>query len=310
CEIAYNATLMALLWDAVATKNARLLNQGIVSLPSKLDRATWLNYVRCHDDIGLGFDDVDIARSGYEPRAHRRFLLDYFTGRFDRSSARGRPFGQNDKTGDARISGTLASLVGLEAALDENDEQGTEDAIRIILLLHAVIMSFGGIPLINYGDEIGTLNDYSFLDDPDKAQDSRWMHRPRIDWQRAERRHQHGTVEQRIFDGLKKLIAVRKLVPAFADFNNRELLSVDNPHLFVFLRTHPELGGENVLVVANFNSEPQHLDLGNLGGRWQFRLGQLLDLASGESPALFKDQLVVPPYRFYWLSDRASWSPG
>jgi hypothetical protein len=84
CEIAYNATFMALLWDAVATKNAKLLNQGIQSLPDKLDRATWLNYVRCHDDIGLGFDDADIVRSGYEPHAHRRFLVDYFTGAFDR----------------------------------------------------------------------------------------------------------------------------------------------------------------------------------------------------------------------------------
>ena len=93
CEIAYNATFMALLWDAVATRNAKLLNQGIRSLPDKLDRATWLNYVRCHDDIGLGFDDRDIVRAGYQPAAHRRFLLDYFTGEYDDSPARGRPFG-------------------------------------------------------------------------------------------------------------------------------------------------------------------------------------------------------------------------
>jgi len=135
CEIAYNATYMALLWDAVATRNASLLNQGLKSLPNKLDRATWLNYVRCHDDIGLGFDDQDIVRAGYEPRAHRRFLVDYFTGIYDESPARGLPFGVNEKTGDARISGALASLVGLEAAIEADDAAAIDRAVRLILLL-------------------------------------------------------------------------------------------------------------------------------------------------------------------------------
>ncbi len=304
CEIAYNATLMALLWDAVATRNALLLNQGILSLPTKLDRATWLNYIRCHDDIGLGFDDADIVRVGYEPVAHRRFLVDYFTGAYKDSDARGQPFGRNAKTGDARISGSLASLVGLEVALEAGDDTAIDCAIQRILLLHGMILSFGGIPLLYYGDEIGTLNDCSFLEDEEKAHDNRWMHRPKIDWEKAELRHQHGSVEQRIFDGIKKLIAVRKSIAAFADFNNRELLSVDNDHLFVFLRSHPERPNDTVLVVANFDARSQHLDLENLGNRGGFRFGPPQDLASGESPALFKNQLVVPPYRFYWLTDQ------
>ena len=306
CEIAYNATFMALLWDTIATKNAKLLNQGILSLPNKLDRATWLNYVRCHDDIGLGFDDADIVRAGYEPKPHRRFLLNWFTGKYDDSEARGQPFGVNSKTGDARISGSLASLVGLEAALEANDDEMIDNAIKRILLLHGMILSFGGIPLLYYGDEVGTLNDCSFLDDARKASDNRWMHRPRIDWNRVERRHQHGSVEQRIFDGLKKLIGVRKSIPAFADFNNRELLTVANEHLFLFLRWHPEKYNETVLVVANFDAHPQYLDLANLGHRGQFQYSHPQDLASGETPALFKDQLIVPPFRFYWLTDQRS----
>ncbi|MCB1762885.1 MAG: alpha-glucosidase C-terminal domain-containing protein [Gammaproteobacteria bacterium] len=304
CEIAYNATFMALLWDAIATKNARLLSQGIRSLPNKLDRATWLNYVRCHDDIGLGFDDADIIRVNYEPVPHRRFLLDYFTGKFAGSDARGQRFGSNLKTGDARISGSLASLVGLEAAVEAQDDAAIDRSIKLILLLHSMILSFGGIPLLYYGDEIGTLNDCSFLDDANKAGDNRWMHRPRIDWDKAELRNQHGSVEQRIFDGLKKLIAVRKTLPAFADFNNRELLQVDNEHLFVFLRSHPEKASEKVLVVGNFDERPQHLDLSNLGSWGQFWYGQTQDLASGELPSMFKNQLVVPPFRFYWLTDQ------
>ena len=303
CEIAYNATFMALLWDAVATRNAQLLNQGILSLPDKLDRATWLNYVRCHDDIGLGFDDLDIRRAGYEPNAHRRFLVDYFTGSFDNSPARGQPFAANEKTGDARISGPLASLVGLESALESGDENVIQQSVDTILLLHAMIMSFGGIPLIYYGDEIGTLNNRDYLDDPAKSSDSRWMHRPRIDWEQAELRNRHGTVQQRIFDGLRKMIAVRKSTPAFSDYNNRELLEIDNPHLFVFMRSNPFMMHDNVLVVANFDAAPQSIDLGELPGRGRLEYAQLRDLYSGVAPNLFNNQLVVPPFGFYWLTD-------
>ncbi|OIO71076.1 MAG: alpha-amylase [Zetaproteobacteria bacterium CG12_big_fil_rev_8_21_14_0_65_55_1124] len=303
CEIAYNATFMALLWDAMATKNAKLLNQGILNLPSKLDRATWLNYVRCHDDIGLGFDDADIVQVGYEPFSHRRFLVDYFTGKFDESTARGQPFGQNERTGDARISGELASLVGLEVALEQGDQEGIDHSINLILLLHSMVMSFGGIPLLYYGDEIGTLNNYAIMQDENKGGDSRWIHRPVIDWERADMRYKRGTPEQRIFDGLKKMISVRKCIPAFADYNNRDLLQTENIHLFAFMRSNPFQLGDNVLVVGNFDASPQSLTLGELGKNVSFELGRLRDLYSGESPQLFKDQLVIPAYSFYWLSD-------
>ena len=303
CEIAYNATFMALLWDAVATKNTNLLEQGIRNLPDKLDRATWLNYIRCHDDIGLGFDDRDIAAAGYEPRAHRDFLVKYFTGEFENSAARGQPFGRNAKTGDVRISGSLASLVGLESAIESGDEGRIQQSIDVILLLHSMLMSFGGIPLLYYGDEVGTLNDSSFLADESKANDSRWMHRPRIDWDKVARRQQHGTVEQRIFDGLQRMIAVRKGIPAFADFNNRELLETGNPHLFVFMRQPPMMGNGKVLVVGNFDGTPQSLTLSDLGNRGHFEYSQLKDLCSGEMPRMFKNQLVIPPFHFYWLSD-------
>jgi amylosucrase len=303
CEIAYNATFMALLWEAVATKNAKLLNQGIRSLPDKLDRATWLNYVRCHDDIGLGFDDADIVKCGYEPYAHRRFLVDYFTGAFDSSPARGQPFGRNEKTGDARISGALASLAGLEAALEAGDDTAVQHSIDLILLLHGMIMSFGGIPLLYYGDEVGTLNDCNFLQDESKASDNRWMHRPRIDWDKVALRERHGTVEQRLFDGLKRMIAVRKSTPAFADYNNRYLIESGNPHLFVFMRSNPALPSDSVLVVANFDPAPESLDLRDLSNRGHFGYSQLRDLYSGEAPSRFGDKLVVPGRRFYWLTD-------
>jgi amylosucrase len=304
CEIAYNATLMALLWDAVATKSAQLLNQGIKSLPDKLERATWLNYIRCHDDIGLGFDDNDILLAGYDPVPHRRFLINYFTGEFNHSAARGRPFGHNAKTGDARISGSLASLAGLEVAIEGGDPEEIDDAIKVITLLHGMIMSFGGIPLLYYGDEIGTTNYYRYVEDETKSGDTRWMHRPRFDWEKAELRNKPGTVENRIFQALKKMIAVRKEVAAFADFNNRELRDSGNPHLFSFCRVNHQQPSDRVLVVGNFDAHPQHMEIDNLVQTGVMQHSQWHDLYTGEKPAMFKNALIVPPYRFYWLQSR------
>ncbi|MGD8526476.1 MAG: alpha-amylase family glycosyl hydrolase [Thioalkalispiraceae bacterium] len=303
CEIAYNATFMALLWDAVATKNTRLLKQGIKSLPVKLERATWLNYVRCHDDIGLGFDDYDIVLAGYEPASHRKFLIDYYTGNFTDSRARGLPFAQNSKTGDARISGSLASLVGLQYALESGDIPASEEAIKVILLLHNMIMTFGGIPLLYYGDELGTLNDDSYLEDPHKMDDTRWIHRPYIDWDKAERRNSPGTVEYEIFSALKRMIAVRKETDVFADFNNRELFDVENPHLFVFGRYNLNKPSERVLVVANFDRKPQSLNLEEVMGWESLQNGRFIDLYTGSSPDIFKNTLVIPGFSFYWLCE-------
>lgn len=301
CEIAYNATFMALLWDAVATKKSTLLNFGIQSIPNKLERATWLNYVRCHDDIGLGFDDNDIYRAGYDPRLHRHFLLEYYTGQHQGSPARGVAFGSNKKNGDARIAGALASLAGLESALESNDACAIDEAIDTILLLHAMILAFGGIPLIYYGDAVGTLNDVSYLLDEHKKNDSRWVHRPKMDWQKTAQRSVHGSIEYRIFNGLKKMIAVRKELSAFADHNNRELLEVENPHLFVFSRFDPFNTHMRVLVIANFDNGVQTLDTESLRTKGFFAHSSVKDLHSGDSIELNDSMLQIPARGFYWL---------
>ncbi|MBF0265419.1 MAG: alpha-glucosidase C-terminal domain-containing protein [Gammaproteobacteria bacterium] len=301
CEIAYNATYMALLWDAIATKNTKLLNRGIQSLPDKLERSTWLNYARCHDDIGLGFDDSDIRFVEYEPYAHRKFLLDYFSGKYEGSLSTGQLFGYNEKNQDARISGTMASLVGLEKAFELNNQKQIDKAIKRILLLHSFIMSFGGIPLLYYGDEVGTINDYSYQDDDAKASDNRWMHRPVLDWNKVDQRIRNSSVEQIIFDNLKQMIAVRKELSAFSDFNNREILDVSNEHMFAFIRMNLTTD-ERVLIIGNFDETPQHLDLNELRAKGFFQYGQVIDLFSNKSPAIFHEELVVPPLHFYWLA--------
>lgn len=301
CEIAYNPTFMALLWEAVATKKATLLDIGVRSLPTKLDRATWLNYVRCHDDIGLGFDDNDIRAAGYDPQAHRRFLVDYYTGQYPASSATGVAFGRNEKTGDARISGSLASLAGLETALLNDDAAAIDISVNTIILLHSMIAAFGGIPLLYYGDSIGTLNDNTYLSDENKHHDSRWVHRPTLDWNKAKRRHEPGTVENRIFTAIQRLIAVRKQIPAFADLNNREMLDVKNPHLLVFLRFASRGMYSRVLVIANFDTSPQTMNLRELDAVNLFEHREARELYSNQVVSTRSGELVIPPLGFYWL---------
>lgn len=303
CEIAYNATLMALLWDTVATKNAALLNQGIKNLPTKLERATWLNYIRCHDDIGLGFDDNDIRLAGYDPATHRRFLLDYFTGQFPGSPARGLRFGENSRTGDARISGSLASLVGLEDALERKDDAAIDDAIKTIVLMHSVILSFGGIALLYYGDAIGTLNCREYLTDARRAVDNRWMNRSTFDWNKAKKRHDSGSVEQRIFSSLKNLIALRKEITAFADLDNRHLIVMDNPNLMLFVRADPANSRNRVLVVANFNGAPQTLSIDALKAAGFVQLNAIKNLCTGSRVDINDEILSIPPLSCLWLTD-------
>jgi amylosucrase len=303
CEIAYNATFMALLWDAVATKNTVLLTNGVKDLPEKLDRATWLNYVRCHDDIGLGFSDQAIIASGFEPVSHRRFLVDYYTGQYPDSNARGFAFGVNRKTGDARISGALASLAGLETALANNDQPAIDNAILTILLLHNLIMSFGGIPLLYYGDSVGTLNNDGYLQDSSKMNDNRWVHRPTLDWDVMALRNEPGTVQQRLFSQMKQMIAIRKEISAFADLNNRELIDMVNPHLFAFHRYVQTGMNPKVVVIANFDVHPQRAALHLFKQKnLQKAEGTLIDLCSGQTVQIEDDAIILPKLTAYWLA--------
>jgi amylosucrase len=303
CEIAYNATFMALLWDAVATKNTVLLTNGVKDLPEKLDRATWLNYVRCHDDIGLGFSDQAIIASGFEPVSHRRFLVDYYTGQYPDSNARGFAFGVNRKTGDARISGALASLAGLETALANNDQPAIDNAILTIVLLHNLIMSFGGIPLIYYGDSVGTLNNDGYLQDSSKMHDNRWVHRPTLDWEVMALRNEPGTVQQRLFSQIKQMIAMRKEIAAFADLNNRELIDMVNPHLFAFHRYVQTGMNPKVVVIANFDVHPQRAALHLFKQKnLQKAEGSLIDLCSGQTVQIEDDAIILPKLTAYWLA--------
>ena len=305
CQLSYNPLLMALLWNSLATREVRMLQRSMSYRFHIAPDCAWVNYVRVHDDIGWTFDDGDAAALGINGYDHRRFLNAFYTGRFQGSFARGLPFQENPRTGDARISGTLASLAGLESALRSGSTAEVELAIRRICLVHAIILSIGGVPLIYLGDEVGTLNDYSYVNDPAKADDSRWVHRPTTDWQKMERRHDTSTIEGRIFHALRHLIEVRKATPAFGG-NQMTVINPGNDHVFAFVRTTHEHaggqpGGQRVLVAANFTENTQPVAANELrlyGLDYHFR-----DLISGKDIVLGEDPLVLEPYQVIWLAN-------
>jgi amylosucrase len=170
-------------WSSLATRDTRLMTHVLgTHFPDRLTNATYATYIRCHDDIGWAVTDEDAAALGFSGPAHRAFLSDFYDGTYPGSFARGALFQMNPVTGDKRISGSFASLAGLERAVATGDRAGIDMAVQRIMLGHALIASFGGIPLIYMGDEIALPNDYSYRDTPDHAHDSRWIHRPRMDW--------------------------------------------------------------------------------------------------------------------------------
>ena len=182
CDFAYNATQMALQWDALATGNIKTMMNAQSILLQKPVGTSWITYTRCHDDIGLGYEDYMIEQAGFNAYEHRQFLKNYYSGNYKGSDASGALFSFNPRTGDARISGTLASLCGLEKAIASKDEKAINTSVNKILLMQAMSFFIGGIPMLFYGDEVGYTNDYSYLDDSAKSYDNRWMHRPLIDW--------------------------------------------------------------------------------------------------------------------------------
>ena len=259
CQISYNPLLMALLWNSLATRDVRLLNLALREHFRIPAGCAWVNYVRGHDDIGWTFSDEDAARLGINGYDHRQFLNAFYTGRFPGSFARGLPFQENPRTGDCRISGSCASLAGLEKALKEATQAEVELAIRRIALIHGIILTVGGIPLIYLGDEVGTLNDYGYREDASKAGDSRWVHRPFMDWDKMAHRHDASTWQGRIYSRLRELIRIHKEETAFAG-NEMQVMNVGNDHILGYVRQN---AGRRVLVLANFSEQAQTLS-GNL----------------------------------------------
>jgi amylosucrase len=294
CQLSYNPLLMALLWEALATRDVRLLRASVRERTTIDQRCAWVNYVRSHDDIGWTFDDGDAARLGINGFDHRQFLNAFYIGRFPGSFARGLPFQENPRTGDARVCGTAASLTGLEKSLREETETEVELAIGRLLLLYGVAISFAGFPLLYLGDELATLNDYGYGNDPARAGDSRWVHRPTMDWRRATRRDDPSTVEGQVYSRLARLIRLRKEHPVFGGVTV-EVVDPGNDRILAFVRRN---AGRRLLLLANFSEQEQWVSANQIR---LYGLGyHFADLLTRETYTL-KSDLRVAPYRVVWL---------
>ncbi len=298
CEVAYNASLMALLWNSIATKKTSLLHKSLIEVPSKPADSTWINYIRCHDDIGLGYEDDFIRDMGWSPSEHRKFLLDYYCERLDWSPAKGIVFMYNPKNGDGRITGSSASLLGLEQALEQKDKYKTEQAISKILMLHGIILSYGGIPIIYAGDEIGTLNDYTFTEDQDHKYDSRWVNRPIQNWKTVAKLPTAKNHTSQIFKGLKHMVQLRKKMPVLADTHPAIIHPSPNPHIFVFERSN---GKSNLWVVSNFDENTQFLHVSWLLSIGIFTEDKFIDIITRKKLKIENNLLQLSAYSHIWI---------
>jgi len=284
CRISYNPLQMALIWNSLATRDGRMLQQALDRRHTLPAGTAWVNYVRSHDDIGWTFADEDAAELGIDGFDHRRFLNSFFVNRFAGSFARGIPFQDNPKTGDCRISGTTASLAGVEA--------GDPGAIDRILLAHSIVLSTGGIPLIYLGDEVGQLNDPHWADDHAQADDSRWAHRPHYPAELYAQRTDPTTTAGRLYAGLQHLITVRRATPEFA---GNALIGFDakNPHIIGYQRPGPR---GPVVCFVNVADDPQTIDPLTLSGL----PGVMTDLLTDARHDL-RAGLTLPAHGVVWL---------
>lgn len=238
-DLAYHNSLMVQVWSMLAARDVRLGVRALQAMPPVPSTTAWITYVRCHDDIGWAVDDRDAAAVGLDGHAHRAFLSDWYTGAFPGSPARGLVFQHNPATGDRRVSGTAAALVGLDAAVEQGDEAATQGAVSRLLLAHAIVFGFGGIPVLWMGDELGLPNDDRWAGEPGHGDDNRWVHRPRMPWGLAVARHVPGTVPEQVFEGIRHLAATKAACPQLHASVAADVLDASDPGVLAVLRRHP-----------------------------------------------------------------------
>ena len=296
-DLAYHNSLMVQIWSSLATRDARLLVRALDRFPPKPTTTSWATYVRCHDDIGWAIDDTDAATLGWGGASHRAFLSRYHVGDFPGSVARGAAFQVNEATGDSRISGSAASLAGVELALESHDDAELDRALSRLRCAHAIVYGFGGIPLLYMGDELALCNDAGYATEPEHADDNRWMHRPRMPWDAAALRREPGTVENRMFTTLVHLGRVRAALPTLHAAVESQVSETSNPAVLAVVRRH---AAGDLVQLYNVSEEWQRIDsaaLATLAAR------SVVDRLTDEAPRIEDGQVVLAPYAALWLTE-------
>lgn len=300
CHLAYHNQLMVMLWSSLASGDAALANTALQALPPTPASAGWVNYVRCHDDIGWAVSDADAAAVGLHGAAHRDFLARFYRGDFWQSFADGVPFSSNPENGDERTCGSAAALCGVGRAVRAGDHDEIDRAVRRLELVYGVMFGFPGIPLVYMGDELALDNDPSYLLDPEKEDDSRWIHRPAMPWDKAPRRNVAGTICNRMFSFLQHLATVRRAHPALSAGGQVTIHPQTDTAVFTWALQHPRYG--RFLGVANFAGRDASVPAALPAWRGLERAR----LVVGEDDCHTDgDRLVLRPYAVLWFVDDA-----
>ena len=289
CHMLYNVTTMATIWHTVAVQDIRLLRKQLDSVYDLPKTYTFLNYLRCHDDIGWGLDYDQLEKWDMLQAPHKKYLNDFYLGKVWESFSRGELYNDDPVTQDARFCGTTASMCGVETALESKDGEALKQALRLDLMLHAFMLQQAGIPVIYSGDEIGQLNDYSYKNEPEKAVDSRYVHRSPFRWDLAENVNKPDTVQGRIFEGLRQLETIRREHEAFTAKAHAKTIGWDDASVLGIMRTGMT---ERITGIYNFSRSEKTVS-------W---IGGGKDLLTGEDGAA-DGHVALKPYGFIWLRE-------
>lgn len=292
CHMLYNVTTMATTWNSIATRDIRLLKKQMDIVSRLPKQYTFLNYLRCHDDIGWGLDFDTMKQWGMEEPSHKRYLNDYFTGKIAGSISRGELYNDDPVTQDARFCGTTASMCGIEAAGFEGNAEKMQAAIQEDLMLHAYMLTQSGIPMLYSGDELGQVNDYSYKEDAEKASDSRYLHRGAFQWTLADKRKDLSTVQGQLFQMLNRLEQIRRQENVFSQEAEVYTYDVHNDSILGILR---EYKGERFIALFNFSEREQTA--------WMQEEGIFRNLVNGVIVEV-KDP-VLKGYEFVWMKYKA-----
>ena len=254
CHMLYNVTTMASTWHTVATRDVRLLKHQLETVFALPNQYTFLNYLRCHDDIGWGLEYDYLKQFDIEEVAHKKYLNDYLTGKGYGSDARGELYNDDPKLGDARLVGMTASLVGMEPAIEENDKTKLQRALNYDIMLHAFLYTQSGIPVLYSGDEIGQINDWSYHDDPLKNDDSRYLHRGDLIWEDVEKRHDLNTRQGKFYTALSKLTQIRSKYKVFDSNADTWIVETYNDHILGIGRYYE---GQKLIALFNFSENDE-----------------------------------------------------
>ena len=290
-DLAYHNSLMVQIWSALAARDGRLLDTALSRFAPVPTSSSWATYLRCHDDIGWAIDDADAAAAGVNGAGHRNFCAEFYANEFDGSFARGVHFQSNPLTGDRRTSGSAASLIGIERAIANNDAADLNTAINRLICAYAIVFGFGGIPLLYMGDELGMLNDESYKLDPAKADDNRWIHRPKMDWELASSAANGDGIAGRVYQAISNLIKARKKLAALHASVTSETEARNDGAILLIRRNH---AAGLLTEIYNLTEKTQYLD------SFDVAFGDRTEAISGRKMH-FAGKVALPPYAAWWI---------